>query len=810
MIKNYIKIAFRNLKKSPFLTTVNILGLVVGITGSLLVSLYILDEMGHNSMFSDADRIYRIETDIKFGGAEIKSAEASAPMAGAMKNDFAEVEEVVRFRNRGKFLIRRSDATENTQSSNATFVDPSFFNFFGLELLSGNEETALEKANTVVLTKSVAEIHFGKEDAVGKTVLLDNQDTYIVTGIIEDFPLDSFLRDHGILMAMDGLPASKENLWGSMNFFTYVKLREGADIDEFDKKVAGMLDSYMLPWAQKVFPGMTAESFAASGDYIEYHTIPLTDIYLHSDRKYEMSETSSIQNIYILASIGLFLIFLACINFMNLSTAYSLKRAKEVGIRKTLGSNKWELVRQFLIESGLVAAVSMLLAIVVSFVALPYFNNLAGKAITMPLNKPFFWFSILITTILLGFLSGSYPAFFMSRFKPIETLKGNGKTAAGGGFLRNALVIFQFSISVVLIVSTFVVFQQLEYIQNKDLGYSKEQVLLINNAFSAGDQLGAFKDEVEKLSTVESTTVSSSMPTPSSRSDSSFFPEGKFETGDAMQMQVWGIDYDYLKTLGLQLISGRDFDKNISADSNSVIINEANLKNLGLDAQNAIGTRFTEVNEEDNPVFYTIVGVVRNFHYSSMRENIGPVALFLRKSEGIMAVKLKTDDYSNSITQIENLWKQQAPGQPFDYSFMDEDFNDTYRADQRLAKVFIVFTFLSIFIACLGLFALASFNAQKRVKEIGVRKVLGASVSQITIGLTTDFLKLVAISTLIALPLGFYIMKIWLQDFSYRIDIGWEILAVSAILVILIAALTVSYQSIKAARANPMKSLKTE
>ncbi|RMB57125.1 FtsX-like permease family protein [Dokdonia sinensis] len=810
MIKNYIKIAFRNLKRQPLFTGINVLGLAVGMVGSLLIALFIIDELSYNKMFTDVDQIYRIDTDVKFGGAEIQTAEASAPMAGAMQRDFPEVEQTVRFRDRGELLIRSTETQENTKGSDATFVDPSFFEFFDIQLLSGNSATALNDANTLVLSETVAQRVFNTTDVVGKTVLLSNKNTYKVTGVLKDLPKNSFLKDHGIFMAMDGYPDSKGDLWGSMNYYTYVKLQPGTNIQAFDKKVAGMLETYMLPWAKKIFPGMTPEAFEASGDYIEYHTIPLKDIYLHSDREAEMSETGSIQNVYILGVVGLFLVFLACVNFMNLSTAQSLRRAREIGIRKTLGSSKGTLIWQFISESQLVALVAMVIAIAVSFLVLPHFNELAQKDISVPLANPLFWVVILAVTLLLGFVSGSYPAFFMSRFNPVDTLKGEIKGNVGGGAIRSGLVIFQFTVAVVLIVGTLVVFKQLQFIQNKDLGFEKEQVLLIDNVFSAGNQLDAFKAEVEKIGAVESATISSQMPTPSDRSNSTYFLEGKTNQGDAIQIQEWSVDYDYLNTIGLELVAGRDFDRSITTDAEGVIINEASLDIIGLDAQEALGSRIIELDSGNEPVKYTIVGVVKNFHYEPLREKIGALALFLDKSSGMMAVKMQSEDYASTIALIENLWKQQAPGQPFDYSFMDEDFEETYSQDRRISTILLIFTGLSIFIACLGLFGLATFNAQRRFKEIGVRKVLGASVSQITVGLTLDFLKLVSIATLIALPLGWYAMHTWLQDFSYRTTIGWEVLVGAVVLVAFIAIITVSYQSIKAATANPVKSLKTE
>ncbi|MGB3590733.1 MAG: ABC transporter permease [Nonlabens sp.] len=810
MFKNYIKLAFRNLKKSKFLTIINVLGLAVGMAGSLLIAFYVFDELGHDQMFKDIDQLYRVDTDIKFGGAAMKASQTSAPMAAAMLKDFAEVKEVTRLRDQGEQLARDSKTTDNLKSSDATYADANVFTMLGLELSAGNTETALEKANTVVISESVAAAHYGKENPVGQSFIIGNDQTFLITGVIPDLPKNSFLRNHGIFMSMEGYPPSKMNLWGSMNYYTYVKLREGSDVQEFSNKVAGMLETYMLPWVQSVMPAMTPESFQASGDYIRYYVAPVSEVYLHSDRDSEMSETSSIQNIYILSFIGIFLIFLACVNFMNLATAHSLQRAKEVGIRKTLGSNKLELVWQFLTESGLIAVFSMIVALLLCIATLPAFNDLADKEISFPYDNLMFWLLVLGATLLLGLLSGSYPAFFLSRFKPVDTLKGEGTGNAGGGGIRNVLVIFQFAIAVVLIIGTLVVYQQLDFIQSKDLGYSKEQVLLVDNAFSAGKRLDAFKDEVESLGMVSSATLSSQMPTPSDRSNTTFLPEGQSDISNALQMQEWSVDEFYIKTIGLELIAGRDFDASITTDKNAVILNEANAANMGFTPQEAIGKRFVEMAEEDEIITYTVIGVVKDFHYANMRENIGAVALFNSRSTGMMAIKLQGGDITYSIDQIERLWNKHAAGQPFDYSFMDDDFNETYSADQRLGSVFIVFTSLSIFIACLGLFGLATLNAQKRRREIGVRKVLGASVGQITLKLTYDFLKLVGVATLIALPLGWYAMNTWLQDFSYRIDIEWSIFMMAIALVSIVAITTVGFQSIKAALANPVKSLRSE
>ena len=810
MFKNYIKIAWRSLKKQAFFTFLNTFGLAIGMAGALMISLYIYDELSYDKMFADADRIYRIDTDVKFGGAEIKAAESAPPMAAALKRDYSQVESTVRFRTVGSMYLKKVGGDKSSKETHVTYADSTFFEFFGINLLAGNPKTALTGTNSLVLTKTAAEKYFGSTDVLGQDLLLDNSDTYTVTGIIDDMPKNSYFNEYSVFLAMAGNVASREELWGSNNYFTFIKLIPGASVEDFKEPLQGMLERYMLPWAQKYFPGMTAESFAASGNYIRYHTMALTDIHLYSDRSSEMNATSSIQNIYILSFIGLFLIILASVNFMNLSTAHSLKRAKEVGVRKTLGSNKVHLVFQFLTESGLIAFISLIAALLITMVVLPFFNVFTGKSIGIPFTQPLFWIVLLAATFILGLFSGSYPAFFMSRFTPVKSLKGGGAESVGNGWVRNTLVIFQFSISVFLIVSTLVVFQQLNYIQGKDLGFTKDQVLLINETAPLGSKTNAFKEEILKMGNVENVTLSNYYPTPSWRSDSSFFQEGVRSQENAIQMQTWGVDTDYLKTLQMDIVAGRDFNKQYASDSTALIINEATLPILNATAEEALGMRISEEIELEDPTYYTIVGVVKDFHFKSLRENIGALGMHLENTAENMAVRLSGGEYSSSIAEIENKWNQMAPGQPFDYQFMDEAFNTTYEAEQKLSQIFFIFTILSIFIACLGLFGLAAFNAEKRTKEIGVRKVLGATVSQISYRLTVDFLKLVAVAILVSLPLGWFVMNKWLEDFSYRIEIGFGIFALAAFLAIMVAVVTVSYQSIKAAIVNPVKSLRSE
>lgn len=811
MLKNHIKIAWRSLKKQPFFTFINTFGLAIGIAGALLISLYIYDELSYDNMFADADRIHRVNADIKFGGEDRKFAVTPAPMAETMDNDFSEVELATRFRTRGSALIRKANTEVNIKEQHATMVDSTFFEMFGIDLLVGDLKTALRSPNTLILTKTAAEKHFGIDNALGQNLLLNNTETYTVTGVIDDLPNNSFLRDYTIFMAMAGYEDSRIVNWGSNNYQTYIKLIPSANVEDIQAPLRDFLGKYVIPGVQQFMPGITEEQFKAAGNHLIYSTIPLLDIHLKSDRVAEISANNDIQSIYILSFIAIFIIVLACVNFMNLSTAHSLKRAKEVGIRKTLGSKKGELIRQFLVESGLVSFGSLLFAILLAIIALPFFNDLADKDISMPYASLFFWLILLASGAVLGLLSGSYPAFFMSKFIPVKVLKGTSSNSLGGGKIRNALVVFQFAISVFLIISTLVVYQQLEYIQNKDLGFSKDQVLIVDDVFSVGDQVTSFKEEVKKLGFVKNATLSSYFPTPSSRSDSTFAPvEGATDQENALSMQRWGVDHDYISTMGFEIIAGRDFDQRFKNDSTSIIVNESAVAVIGVSPNEAVGMRYTPDMGSENPQYFTIIGVVKDFHFSPFRNEIESLSLHLGSFAYSLAIKLEEGSFSNAISSIEGIWNKVAPGQPFDYYFMEDSFNNTYQAEQRLGRIFIIFTILSILIACLGLFGLAAFNAEKRTKEIGVRKVLGASVSQITYRLSADFLKLVGVAILVSLPIGWFAMNKWLEDFSYRIEIGWWVFVLAAFLAIAISILTVSYQSIKAAIVNPIKSLRTE
>jgi len=810
MFKNNIKIAWRSLKKQPFFTFLNIFGLAIGMAGGLLLGLYIYDDLSHDKMFTDADRIYRINADIKFGGAEENTAEVSAPMAQALVNDIPEVEMATRFRNIGSIFIRPQDVLDNVREQHIAYADSTIFNMFGIKLLYGDERTALTEPETLIMTRSAAEKHFPIDQAVGKILVVNDQEAYTVAGVMEDLPKNSIFRDKPIFLSMAGYEDAQLAEWGNHNYFTFVKLvprATGADIQD---EMQAMVGKYLIPYAQRFFPGITEQQFLDSGNYVNYSTIPLMDIHLHSKRKSEFSAVSDIKNVYILGAIALILLVLASVNFMNLSTAHSLKRSKEVGIRKTLGSQRSGLIGQFLTESGFIAMGSLIFAVIIASIAMPFYNDLSGKELSIPFSNPLFWLVLLVATLILGLFSGSYPAFFMSRFVAAKVLKGQGDNAIGGGRVRNALVIFQFSISVFLIMGTLTVFQQLRYIQGKDLGYGKNQVLIIGGVNSLEGKKRAFKDAVLRISQVNNATLSSYLPTPSARSSGTYLLAEDRSQEKSINMQQWAVDEDYISTVGLSLIAGRTFDlTRFATDSSAIILNEKAVAILGKTPENVIGTQF--VDDLEAGTLSTVIGVVKNFHFETLRNEVGALALFHgAEYASNLAIKLNGGDVSRTISEIENIWREMAPAQPFDSYFMDDSFNTSYEAEQRLGRIFMIFTILSIIIACLGLLGLATFNAQKRVKEIGVRKVLGAGVGQIVYRLSVDFLKLVGLAVLIALPLGWYAMDRWLQDFSYRIDIPWWVFALSALMAVGVALLTVSYQSIKAAIVNPVKSLRTE
>lgn len=808
MLKNNLKMALRNLWKSKGFTAINIMGLAIGISTCLLITLYVVDELSYDKFNTKASRIYRVNVDLKFGGKEQKFAVGPAPLAFTAVKKFPQVENAVRFRSYGPSVIKKDG--QNIRENRIIFADSTLFDVFTFNMINGDPKKALIAPRTIVINETTAKKYFGDDNAVGKTLRFDNTTDYTITGVVEDMPANSHFN-YDFFIAMAESEESQRDIWLSFNFNTYILLREDADINQLRKAFDALPDQYIFPQAQKAL-NVSKEEFEKSGDNISLGLIPLTDIHLRSDRIAELSANSSMNYVYIFSAIAVFILLIACVNFMNLSTARSANRAKEVGIRKVLGSARNQLIRQFLTESVLMSIIAFAIALLLGSLLIPLFNDLSSKQLSLSIiEHPVLVPVLFCFAIVVGLLAGSYPAFYLSAFQPIKVLKGRLSTGFRNSIFRNVLVVFQFAISIALIIGTIVIYKQLNFIQDKKLGFQKEQVLVINSTYVLENKTEAFRDEVLKNPQVVSGTVTGFLPIPSSRNDSPFFPEGEIDHNKAVAMQYWSVDHEYIPTLGMELKEGRNFSKDFLTDSTGVIINETAASLFGY--QKATGRKITLLADPADPSSsktYTILGVVKNFHYESMRENIGALCMILDRSTQAISFRLKTAEVASTVASIESIWKKMAPGEAFNYTFLDEGFNAMYDVEQKMGKIFIAFAILAIFIACLGLFGLATYAASQRTKEIGIRKVLGATIPDITSMLSKDFIKLVLIAAIIIFPVAWYAMHKWLEEFAYRITISWWIFFLAAGVALLIAIITISFQAIKAAIANPVKSLRTE
>ncbi|WP_407522395.1 ABC transporter permease [Lacibacter sp. MH-610] len=811
MLKNYFVIAWRNLLKNRTFSIINIAGLAVGLACFILIALYVVDELSYDRYHQKASRIYRINSDIRFGGTDLKLAVSSDPMGATLKKDYPQVEQFVRIYNSaGSKLIKKGNAFIN--ETRVTHADSTLFEVFTLPVIAGNPQTALNEPNTVVITESAANKYFGTVNVIGQNIETnDNTKTlYKVTAVIKDIPANSHFN-FDFFFSMDNV----EYGWGnflSHNFHTYLLLKEGTDTKAFDRNFTQVVDKYILPQAKQFMQINSMADFEKTGNKLVYSLMPLLDIHLKSDRFPELGVNSSMQYVYIFSAVALFILLIACVNFMNLSTARSANRAKEVGIRKVLGTEKKMLIGQFLTESTLMVFMGLILAIGLVGLSIGYFNSIAGKALNIKeLLQPGYLLFLILMPIATGVLAGLYPAFFLSSFRPITVLKGKINSGFSKNNFRSALVVFQFFTSIVLIIGTIVVYKQLNYIQNTKIGFNKDQLLIINGTSALGSNVDAFRNEVAKISGVKASSFAGYLPVSnSSRSDNSFSTEAVMTEKTGFNMQTWNVDYNYIPVLGMEMVMGRNFSTQYGSDSSAIIINEAAAKIMGVD--NPVGKKLysSDGNGASTATAYTVIGVVKNFNFESLRQNIGPLSMRLGNNKWAAAFKVAAADVNGLIKTIEQKWKTMAPDMPFSYQFLDESFDNMYRAEQRVGKVALSFSLLAIFIACLGLFGLAAYMAEQRTKEIGVRKVLGASVGSITTLLSRDFIKLVGIASLVAFPVAWWAMYQWLQDFAYRVTISWWVFALAGFVALLIALLTVSSQAVKAALNNPVKSLRTE
>ena len=806
MFKNYLKIALRNLVKNKSFSFINIAGLSIGISVCFIIMLFVQDELSFDRFNKNADRIVRVVFKADINGGKIFEANVMPPVATAMKTDYPEVQDATRLQPKSNLKITIGDKSFKDQEM--AFVDPNFFSIFTLPLIEGDAKTALLQPNTVIITKKLAKKYFGSEHAIGKTLFFndDQNVSYKVTGLIDKVPANAHFH-FDLFVSMLSLDDAKSDSWMGSNFFTYLLLKKVSDYKTLEAKLPGMVAKYMGPQIQQSM-GISLNQFVTKGNQLGFALQPLTSIHLQSHSNQELSPSGNTTYVYVFGLIALFMLLIACINFINLSTASASKRAKEVGVRKVIGGDKLSLIKQFLIESSLLVGIALIISCVFIQLILPEFNTISGKNLHVDFNLKMI--SALIGLgVIVSILAGLYPAFFLSSFKPIDVLKGkisaNNKTFG----LRSGLVVFQFSISVVLMIGTLVVWQQMNYIRNKNLGYNKEQLLTLPNSYALGKSEAIFKQELLQDPRVVSATISSNKPAgPSSSGNAFAYPQG--HDHEIMKTTEYHVDEQYIPTFGMQLATGRNFSKEFATDSTAMIINEKAANAFKWDTQTAIGKIIIRENStRGTNVPYHVIGVVKDFNFQSLHEPITPLLMTLSPDYGLI-FKVKTADMHGLLSTMRTKWDQFNTGETFTYTFMDDLYNKTYVAEQKTGTILNIFAALTILVACLGLFGLAIYTAEQRTKEIGIRKVLGASVTQVIKMLSKDFLKLVLVACVIAFPISWWAMNQWLQSFAYRIAISWWIFLLAGVATILIAVITVSFQAIKAAMANPVESIRAE
>jgi putative ABC transport system permease protein len=810
MLKNYFKIAIRQLRKQKMYSAIKIGGFALSIAACLLIALFISDELSYDKSYPDAKRIFRVTGEYNNNGKVETGADWPAPLAKALKEDFPEVEKSGRlmphelFYGAGSNEIRRQDKRENNYENKFSYADQDILDILKIPMVYGDRAHALAEPNTMVISKRKADKYFPGQNPVGKLMILndDKNKVYKINGVMQDFPTTSHIQ-YDFLLTMAGyeLWNGEQVQWSASNYPTYILLKPGADAAQLQRKLKLILEKYYLPML-KASGNKEASEFTQKARLLLQ---PISDIHLKSYDIDDGLEKSDMRFVWLFGAIACFILIIACINFINLSTAKSANRAKEVGLRKVVGSYRSSLVKQFLTESLLFSVLSFVLGMLLAALVLPYFNILSAKSLTIPWNA--WWLIPLMigASVVVGIFAGLYPSFYLSSFKPIDVLKGQVSRGTKNSILRNGLVVFQFTTSIILIIGTLVIYRQTHYILNTKVGFDKDQVMLIQGTNTLGDKTKNFKDELLKVSQIKAVSISDYLPVSGTKRDGNTFNrEGRTKEDIGVSSQKWRVDYDYIKTMGMKIAEGRDFSKDMASDSAAVIVNKTMAEKLGL--KKPLGELITNGWEH-----FRIIGVMEDFNFESMKQSIAPLCLVLGNNRStLLAVKMNAADAKNTIASVTAIWKNFSPSQPIRFSFLDESFANMYADVQRMGSIFTSFAVLAIIIACLGLFALSAFMAEQRNKEIGIRKVLGASVSSITSMLSKDFIKLVIIAIVIASPVAWWVMTKWLQDFAYKIAISWWMIAIAGLIAVAIALITVSFQSVKAALMNPVKSLRSE
>lgn len=794
MIKNYFKVAFRNLWRYKGFSLINIMGLAIGMTACFLICLYVNFELSYDSFNSKADRIYRIVADIKTPTEVINGDRPAWAVPPNIKDEFTEVKSVVRIVTGDDLLVKRGDT--KFLEAKVMWADSSLFQIFDFDLQRGDPQTVLRDPFSVVLSETAARKYFGKSDPVGQTLLIgDEGQPMKVTGTMKDIPENSQIKGDMIMSMTTVLKLWDPRIdssWGNYGASAYLLLNPGADAKALEKRFPAFLEK------------RNGSEMKRSQMYPTLFLEPLKDVYLRSTR--DGNKKGNITNVYIFSVVAIFILLIACFNFINLTTARSAERSREVGIRKVVGAERTQLMRQFIGESIIICLIAFFLATIFSWLLLPLFNELAGKTISQGIFENTRYLLILFfAAIAIGTLAGVYPALVLSSFKPVIVLKGRFSTGSRGMLLRRTLVVSQFTISIGLIVSTIIVYNQMSYMRNQDLGFNKDQVIVMNT-YGVPSRY-AFKDAIAQIPAVKSIATSQSVP---GSGYSGAYSEIENIRGDLQvaNLDLYFVDFDYINQFRLKIVAGRPFSRDFKTDSTqAMILNEAAVKMFGYSSpEQAIGKHFKQWGREGQ-----IIGVMKDFHYRSLQLPIKPLSMRIeRGNDQLISAKVSPANLPATIAAIEKQWKAFIPERPFSYYFLDEFFDRQYRSEERFGRLFLNFAILAIFISCLGLLGLASYSTVQRTKEIGIRKVMGASVTNIVTLLSRDFLRLVALAALIAFPLAWFAMNRWLQDFAYRTGVSWWVFVMAGVLAALIALFTISFQAVRAAVANPIKSLRTE
>jgi putative ABC transport system permease protein len=815
MIKNYLRSAWRNIARNPFISFINIFGLTVGLTCCLLILAYIINERSYDKFNKNANDVYRV-TRIFYSAPNVESLHLSSvapPFGPLLQAAFPDIKKMTRLLPNCTTTLRYKEKLFNEQ--NAFFADERFFDVFTMPLVKGDAHRSLKEPYSIMLTPAMAQKYFGNQDPVNKTILLDNnKHEFKVTGVFKPFPANTHFHPE-ILMSFNTLKDTSiygekqlETNFGNNSFFTYILLPTNYNADKMSAQLPHFLDEYVH------FPKMAGmPANLKTHDITKLTLQKLTDIHLTSHLADELEDNGDIKRVYIFSAIALFILLIACINYMNLSTARSALRAKEIGIRKVIGAQRKEIISQFLSESVLITWVALLFAMALTVLLLPLINKLSGQFLSVTgLLQWQVLLPVLALPFVIGLISGIYPALFMSSFIPVKVLKGILKVGSGSVSFRKVLVVVQFSISIILIVATTVVYQQLQYISKKDLGFSKDHVVIMPYVNAVHHNYESFRNELLKNPGIKEVGRSSRIPSGRLLDDQG----ASVIQGGTMQpikidLKQLAVDYDFIPTFGMQMAAGRNFSKAYSTDTSNFIINEAAVRELGWGAApNAIGKDVKYGNVQGK-----VIGVVKDFHFESLRQKIIPIIMITPSHNqnfyGKLSVKVGGNNTTAAISAIESAWHKYLPKTPFDYTFLDQKFEQLYNTEQQQGSLFTIFSCIAIFIACLGLFGLSAFTITQRVKEIGVRKVLGASIPQIVAELSSDFIKLVCFAILIASPLAWWVIQNWfLEQFAYHQSFSVWVLVMAGIVALIIAFVTISFQSVKAALANPVKSLRSE